>query len=110
MPGSICNEGFRKANCYLWYSPVDKCVYLCLRGAAKAGVFECMDNYSTPDEVSDFSSLEKLERLEPAVRRECEEFYGLVPNPRSVMSDTRSLSEFTPGRYSGETQKIGVLN
>ena len=80
-------------------------MYLCLRGAAKAGVYECMVNYSTPGEVSDFWSLEKLERLEPAVRRECEEFYGLADNPRSVMCDTRSLSEFTPGRYSGETQK-----
>ena len=103
-PGVYANEGFRKANCYLWYSPVDKCVYLCLRGAAKAGVYECMVNYSTPGEVSDFWSLEKLERLEPAVRRECEEFYGLVSNPRSVMSGMRSLSEFSPGRYSGETQ------
>jgi hypothetical protein len=105
-PGVYANEGFRKANCYLWYSPADKCVYLCLRGSATAGVYECMVNYSTPGEVSDFWSLEKLERLEPSVRRECEEFYGLISNPRSVMSDTRSLSEFSPGtRFSGETQE-----
>ena len=69
-----------------------------------------MVNYSTPGEVSDSWSLEKLERLEPAVRRECgEEFYGLVCNPRSVMSDMRSLSEFSPG-IVGNLRIFGVLN
>lgn len=42
--GYYVNDGFQRAYCYLWFDSGERCVYVCLRGLAKA---QLLTNYGT---------------------------------------------------------------
>jgi hypothetical protein len=87
--GYYVNEGFRRANCYLWYDPLDKCVYVCLRGPAKAHTtYELLTNYGTEGSAATFWTQQRIKLLDPATRRECEDFYNVKYTPPIVITAT----------------------
>jgi len=82
--GYYVNEGFRRANCYLWYDPLDKCVYVC---PAKAHTtYKLLTDYGTEGSAAAFWTQSRLQLLDPATRRECEEFYNVTYTPPIALS------------------------